>query len=452
MERRYPTDGNPQAKKGGKEGVIKPTISLQDLRKRIYTKAKAEKPWRFWGLYTHVCKRETLEASYKMAKANKGAAGIDGVTFAHIEERGVQSYLEAIGEELIDGTYKPMRTRQQRIPKGKGQERILSIPAIRDRIVQGALRLILEPIFEADFQEGSYGYRPRKRAHEAIHEVSRAIVKRHTKVIDVDLRAYFDNVNHALLLAKVANRVEDKRVLHLLKLILKSSGNCGVAQGGVISPLLSNIYLNEVDKMLEKAKEVTREGRYTHVSYARFADDIVVLVDCLPKWNWLEQAIYKRLLEELRKLKVELNEEKTRRVNLDRRESFRFLGFDFRAERTREGKWWAYYSPTQAARSELIKKLKEIFRRHRSRPIEGLVGAINPILRGWVNYFRVGHATKQFKYVSQWVEKKVRRQLRKARKRRGFGWKRWSKEWIHETLGLYQDYEIRYVKPKLKVS
>lgn len=238
--------------------MIKASIRLQDLRRRIYTKAKTERAWRFWGLYTHVCKAEVLETAYAMARTNNGAAGIDGITFETIEERGVKSYLARIQEELEAGTYKPMRNRKQDIPKGNGRGvRILSIPAIRDRIVQGALKLILEPIFEADFQEGSYGYRPKKTAHEAIHRVSEAIVKEHTRVIDVDLRAYFDTIRHDILLSKVAARVQDGKMLRLLKLILQAGGKQGVAQGGVISPLLSNIYLNEVDKMLEKATSVT---------------------------------------------------------------------------------------------------------------------------------------------------------------------------------------------------
>jgi RNA-directed DNA polymerase len=249
--------------------MIKTPIELQDLRRKIYTKAKADTAWRFWGLYVPVCKQETLREAYLLAKKNNGAPGIDGVTFEAIEAGGVEAFLKQIQDELAAHRYRPLRNRRQEIPKGDGKVRVLGIPAIRDRVVQGALKLILEPIFEADFQPGSFGYRPGRTAQEAVQRVAEAIVKCKTRVIDIDLRAYFDNVRHDLLLAKVAKRVSDSAVLHLLKMMLKASGQQGVPQGGVISPLLSNLYLNEVDQMLEKAKETTRNGKYTYVEYAR---------------------------------------------------------------------------------------------------------------------------------------------------------------------------------------
>src|SRR6058998_4274206 len=203
----------------GKDEMTKASIGLQDLRRRIYVKAKAEPSWRFWGLYVHVCKVETLRAAYEMAKKNDGAPGVDGVTFAAIEAQGAEALLEQLRDELTGRTYKPLPARRQEIPKDGGKVRVLSIPAIRDRVVQGGLKLILEPIFEADFQPGSFGYRPERTAHEAVQRVAEAIVKCKTRVIDIDLRAYFDNVRHDLLLAKVAQRVSDAEVLHLLKMI-----------------------------------------------------------------------------------------------------------------------------------------------------------------------------------------------------------------------------------------
>jgi len=248
-------------------------VSLQDLRRSLYVKAKAERTWRFWGLYVHVCKMETLQEAYEMAKENNGAPGIDGVTFETIEESGVESFLQQIRNELITNTYRPMPARKKEIPKDGGTKvRVLSIPSIRDRVVQGALKLILEPVFEADFQPGSYGYRPKRTAHEAINRVAEGIVETKTKIIDLDLRAYFDNVQQSLLLEKVAKRVRDDQVMRLLKMILKASGKKGVPQGGVISPVLSNLYLNEVDRMLERAIEATRFKQYTAVQYARWAD------------------------------------------------------------------------------------------------------------------------------------------------------------------------------------
>ena len=274
MEPRGPAVGNSSIKKEGRGEMKKAPVSLQDLRRRIYVKAKAEPAWRFWGLYVHVCKMETLQAAYLLAKENSGAPGIDGVTFEAIEVGGRETFLKQLCDELVQRTYQPMRNRRTEIAKDDGKQvRVLSIPAIRDRVVQGALKLIVEPIFEADFQPGSYGYRPKRSAQQAVERVAEAIVMNKTRVIDLDLRAYFDNVRHHVLLEKVARRVKDEEVMHLLKMMLKASGKRGVPQGGVISPLLSNIYLNEVDKMLEKAKEVTKEGKYMRVEYARFADD-----------------------------------------------------------------------------------------------------------------------------------------------------------------------------------
>src|ERR1700727_3885621 len=218
-ERRSPAVCNGSNNKEGKGEMTKTPISLQDLRRSLYVKAKAEPTWRFWGLYVHVCKMETLWEAYEMARSNDGAPGIDGVTFEAVEESGAESFLEQIREELVSNTYRPMRARKKEIPKDGGKKvRVLSIPAIRDRVVQGALKLILEPIFEADFQSGSFGYRPKRTAHQAVNRVAQAIVQWKTRVIDLDLRAYFDTVRHHLLLEKVARRVNDDEVMRLLKL------------------------------------------------------------------------------------------------------------------------------------------------------------------------------------------------------------------------------------------
>ena len=381
--------------------MTKAPVSLQDLRRKLYVKAKAEPSWRFWGLYVHVCKMETLSTGYEVAKANDGAPGSDGVTFEVIEEQGVAQFLAQIQNELTRRTYVPLPVRKKEIPKDEGKKvRVLSIPAIRDRVVQGALKLILEPIFEADFQPGSYGYRPKRTAHQAIDRVTHAIHCRKTRVIDLDLRAYFDSVRQDRLLAKVAKRIQDDEVMHLLKAILKASGSIGVPQGGGISPLLSNIYLNEVDQMLERAKVVTRKGAYTYVEYARFADDMVVLIDdAHQSRKGLFRAVERRLREEFARLGVEINEEKSRMVNLERGESFGFLGFDFRRVRTRKGSWRAHYTPKLKKRTALMRTIKDVFRRYHSQPVTRVVELINPVLRGWVNYFAVGHSSRCFQLI-----------------------------------------------------
>jgi RNA-directed DNA polymerase len=436
---------------GGRGEMTKTPIDLQDLRRRLSDKAKAEPAWRFWGLYVHVCKRDTLREAYALAKKNNGAPGLDGVTFEAIEAGDVEAFLGQIRDELLARTYRPRRNRRKEIPKDGGRKvRVLGIPSIRDRVVQGALKLLLEPIFEADFQPGSFGYRPGRTAHEAVQRVAEAIVKHKTRIIDIDLRAYFDNVRHDLLLAKVARRVNDAEVLRLLKMMLKASGKKGVPQGGVISPLLSNLYLDEVDRMLERAKEVTRNGKYTYIEYVRYADDLVILVDAYPRHDWLLRAADKRLREELAKLHVEINEEKSRVVDLGKGESFGFLGFEFRRIRSLRGVWRPEYVPKLKKRTALLQKLRDIFRRFQSQPVGRVVALINPILRGWVNYFAVGHASRCFGFVRDWVEKKVRRHLMRARGRQGFGWDRWSKRWLYDRLGLFNDYRVRRPSPSPK--
>jgi RNA-directed DNA polymerase len=425
--------------------MIKASSDLQDLRRKIYVKAKADQSWRFWGLYVHVCRWETLSEAYKLTKQNKGAPGVDGVNFDDIEHEGVQQFLLGIQQELIDGTYRPLPNRRVEIPKDNGKTRTLGIACIRDRVVQGALKLILEPIFESDFQSGSFGYRPKKTAHEAINRVADSIVRERVQVVDIDLKAYFDTVRHDILLTKVVQRIDDPKIMRLLKLMLKANGKRGVPQGSLVSPLLSNVYLNEVDRMLEKAKEVTRTGKYIHLEYARFADDLVVLVDGFRKWRWLVKAVMTRLSQEFQKLGVELNTEKTKVVDLSAGGVFSFLGFHFRRARTRNGKVGVLFMPTMKARKSLTQKLKVIFRRFRSQPISRVIGIINPILRGWVNYFRVGMSSQCFCYVKDWVEKKVRRHLMKARGYRGFGWDRWSRSWLYSELGLFRDYYVQYM-------
>ena len=254
------------------------------------------------------------------------------------------------------------------------------------------------------------------------------------------------------MLEKVSKRVNDDDVMHLLKMILKVSGKLGVPQGGVISPLLSNLCLTEVDRMLERAKEVTRHGHWTHIEYARFADDLVILVDPHPRQRWLRKAVERRLREELAKLQVEVNEEKSHRVDLTKGESFGFLGFGFRRVRSRAGRWMPLRMPLLKKRTALLRKLKAVFRRDVSQPVRLLIATINPILRGWVNYFAVGNSSRCFSFIRDWVEKKIRRHLARARLRQGFGWKRWSRRWMYETLGLFTNYRVRYLVAPPKVD
>jgi group II intron reverse transcriptase/maturase len=426
--------------------MIKTTISLQDLRKRIYCKAQSDKTHKFWGLYCHVIKMETLEEAYYQARKNDGAPGIDGITFDDVDKYGVQKYLEEIQKELTEEIYQPQRNRKVEIPKSNGKTRTLGIPTIRDRIVQGALKLILEVIFEADFQEGSYAYRPQKTQHQALNRVCKEIIKGKVEIINLDLQAYFDTVRHDILLKKIAERISDDKVMRLIKMILKASGKQGVPQGGVISPLFANLYLNEVDKMLERAKAYTKQGKYTEIEYMRYADDLVVMVQGHKSMKWLLPMVETRLRQEFDKLGVTINEEKTKKGNIDEGFDFSCLGFSIRRKITRDGKKGLLTIPLQRKRNELLEKLrKELGSLGKYGILQIVINKINEILRGWVNYFRVGNSAKCFSYIKGWVEKKIRRYMMRTRGKRGFGWKRWSKEYIYETLGLYDNYKIEYI-------
>ncbi len=398
--------------------MTKVSIRLQELRRRIYSKAKTDKHWRFWGLYCHISKKEVLRESYRLSKANRGAAGIDGKSFEDIEKEGVEGFLEGIRQELLKRAYKPLPNRRVEIPKGKGKTRRLGIPTVKDRVVQGELKLILEPIFEADFKDCSYGYRPKRHAHQAVDRVTAGILKGLSRVVDVDLSGYFDNIRHHLLLEKVARRVQDDEVMHLIKLILKANGKKGVPQGGIISPLLSNLYLNEVDEMMERAREVTRRKGYYNLDFIRSADDMVILVHGHPSEERLLKTVQRRLKEELDKLQVEMNREKTKTVEPNQGGSFSFLGFDIRVKRNREGKNYVSKTPKMKKRKEIGQRVKATLRANRDKPMNEVIQTVNAVVRGWVNYFRIGNSSGTFKKVKYEVEKKVRKFVMKRQKRK----------------------------------
>lgn len=432
--------------------MIKISMRLQELRRKIYKKAKTEKHWKFWGLYCHIWKKEILEETYRQAKANDGASGIDGKSFEDIEAQGVEEFLEGIRQELLNRTYRPMPNRRVQIPKGNGKTRILGIPTIKDRVVQGALKLILEPIFEADFKDSSYGYRPKRHAHQAIDRVTKGILHGLTRVVDVDLSGYFDNIRHHRLLEKIARRVQDNDIMHLLKLILKANGKKGVPQGGIISPLLSNLYLNEVDEMMERAREVTRRKGYYNLDFIRSADDMVILIHGHPNENWLVEKVQRRLKEELDKLQVQMNEEKTKVVDLKSGSSFSFLGFDFRLNKNREGKTYVSKTPRKKKCIEIGKRVKAVLKTKQNKPLREVIDSVNEVIRGWVNYFRIGNSSSTFNKVRHDIEKKVRRFVMKRKKLKGFGWKLWSRDEIYRKWGLFNDYQINYIHPKAALA
>jgi group II intron reverse transcriptase/maturase len=425
--------------------MTKAPINLQELRRRIYRKAKSEKEHRFWGIFAHITKIEVLAEAYRQARRNGGAPGIDGQTFDDVESSGREAFLLAIRDELTAESYKPRANRPVEIPKGNGKTRTLQIPCIRDRVVQGALKWVLEAIFEADFCPNSYGFRPKRSPHRALAEVRRSLLRRMNMVIDVDLSRYFDTIRHDILLRKIAQRVQDPQVLHLVKQILKAGGKIGVPQGGPFSPLAANIYLNEVDWYFDAIRRKTAEGEYEAVNYHRFADDIVITVSGHhTKRGWTERAL-QRLREQIEPLDVELNKEKTRVVNILTGETFGFLGFDFRRILNREtNRHYILLTPKKKARKAVKAKIREVIKRGGSTPAKELITRINTILAGWVNYFRVGNSSRAFSEVRDYLEMKIRTLLtrRKRRQKRSVGWRRWSNEYLYGVLGLFWDWKI----------
>jgi RNA-directed DNA polymerase len=419
-------------------GMTKPTISLQELRAKIGHRAKSVPTHRFWGLHVHVVKLDTLEAAYLEAKRNNGAPGSDGETFERIETRGREAFLGELFADLRADTYRPRPYRRKEIPKEGGKVRVISIPAIRDRVVQGALRLILEPIFEADFSDSSFGARPRRSAHEAIEKVRTGLRCRRHRVVDLDLSSYFDSIRHDRMLTKVARRISDGQVLAMVKQFLKSTGKRGVPQGSPLSPLLANLALNDLDHILDRGSGF--------ITYARYLDDMVVLAPDSEKGKaWADRALT-RIRCEAEAIGVSLNTEKTRIITItDDRAVFAFLGFEFRwTPSTKTGRWYPCTTPRPKNVTAVLRKVRDTLRTNRHLSVQAAVAQVNPILRGWGNYFRVGNSSQAFNKVQYHVERKVRRFAAKQRKRTGFGWKRWSSDVVYGSWGLFRDYRLMY--------
>jgi RNA-directed DNA polymerase len=438
----------PRTKRGTEE-MTTTSIGVQELRTRIGVKAKAEPQHRFWGLYTHVWKLDVLREAYRLAKENNGAPGVDGVTFAQVEAEGVEKLIDVLSIELREKTYCPLPCRHVTIPKANGKVRGLKIPAIRDRVVQGAVRLIMEPIFEEDFQPGSYGYRPRRSAHQALERVQVGLMKKLHQVIDIDLQSFFDTVRHDLMLAKIARRVNDDDLLWLCKRILKASGKRGLPQGSVIGPLWANVFLDGVDRILERIQVEATQGSYEVVRYTRFADDLVVLVSSHPRARHWASRVEQQLREELTKLDLTINEEKSRTVDFGAGESFDFLGYTFRwvDQRNDPGKKLVLARPQKKKRNGFLERLGEAMRRCLHVPVAKLVmEVVNPRVRGWVNYFRWGNAGRDLNYVRWQVDMKVRRFASRQRPKRrgGRAWTTWSTHDIYETWGLFHDYGVSW--------
>lgn len=414
--------------------MLKTPDHIQELRQKLYQKAKQEKEFRFYALYDKVYRKDIIEFAYHLVRVKKGAPGIDGMTFDTIEREGVERYLESITEELRTKTYKAQPVRRVLIPKPDGTKRPLGIPVVKDRIIQMAVKIVIEPIFEADFQESSYGFRPGRDAHKAMDEVNRQLLFKNTRVIDADITKYFDTIPHDRLLLAVAKRIVDKNILKLLKTWLKApiveeengkrryKGNDkGTPQGGVISPLLANIYLNLFDVAMDGARLV------------RYADDLVVLC----RYDALKT--FDRMTNALAHLGLTLNAGKTRIVDATQ-EEFTFLGFTIRLRRNPgTGKTFPLIVPSKKALLHIRKEIKALTTaRNHLLPTEVVIVRLNRLVRGWVAYFRYKHSTAVCVKVRYYLEERVRTYLRRKHRKRERGYIAYPNSYLYERLGLYK--------------
>jgi len=425
---------------------------VERLRKKLYEKAKREPDFRFYTLYDKVCWPETLDQAYRQAKANAGAAGVDGVRFEDIESSGVERWLAELRQELVEETYHPQPVRRVMIPKPGGGERPLGIPTIRDRVVQTAVVLLLEPIFEVDFEDNVYAYRPERSAHDALAEVrKRLLYGGQQHVVDADVTKYFDTIPHAELLQSVARRVADGKILRLLKLWLKSPveewderGNRrmtggkkskrGTPQGGVVSPLLANIYINRLLRHWRKTGASERLGQI--VSYA---DDFVIV--CASRRQAEESlALVSRWLE---KLGLMIHPTKTRLCQA-REEPFDFLGYTFGPTRHwQTGKRILSARPSKNAQKRLKEKINTLLFRGNPTPWPELSTRLNRLLSGWAEYFSFGYTGEADNAVSRHVLERVRRFLCRRHKLRVSGTSRFGYAEVHGKMGVVDIHQTR---------
>jgi RNA-directed DNA polymerase len=417
---------------------------IRTLQRKLYCKAKAEPAFRFYVLYDKICREDILCHAYALARMKAGAPGMDGMTFAQIKEQGLEAWLAGLREELVSKTYRPDPVRRVYIPKPGGGERPLGIPTIRDRVVQTAAKLVLEPIFEADFEDNVYGYRPARGAVDAVKEVHRHICRGYTDVVDADLSKYFDTIPHSELIKSVARRIADGSVLRLIKLWLKApieeregddgkrrmnggKGNKrGTPQGGVVSPLLANIYMNR----FLKHWRLTGRGEAFRAQVISYADDFVILSrGCAAEALAWTKAVMTRL-------GLSLNEAKTSLKNA-RQQRFDFLGYSFGPHHYKaNGAWYLSACPSKKSVQRLKTKAGNLLVPGNNDPWPKVRDELNKFLFGWSNYFCYGTRRSAFRGVDRYVYERARDFLARRHKVAGRGCQRFSCDIVYGELGL----------------
>jgi RNA-directed DNA polymerase len=418
-------------------------LKIRMLQRKLYLKAKAEPAYRFYLLYDKIHREDVLAHAYELAKANQGAPGVDGQTFWEIETQGLEKWLEGIGNELRAKTYQPQPVRRVLIPKPGGGERPLGIPTIRDRVVQTAVKLILEPIFEADLEPEAYGYRPKRSAQDAIQKVHKLLCEGYTDVVDADLSKYFDTIPHRELMQSVARRIVDRDVLRLIKMWLKvpveerdengnrrltggGSSSRGTPQGGVISPLLANLYMNRFLKYWR----VTERRKAFQAEVVNYADDFVIL----SRGHAAEALDWTRGV--MTRIGLTLNEAKTA-VRQARKEGFDFLGYTFGPHRYRkDGHWYLGASPSKRSVLRVKAKVGDLLRPSNVGAWDEVRDRLNQILRGWSCYFSYGTRLMAYRAVDTHVYQRVRDFLKRRHQVKGRGTRRFSDQIVHDELGV----------------
>jgi RNA-directed DNA polymerase len=416
---------------------------IRDLQSKLYRKAKNEPEFRFYQLYDKMYREDILIHAYALAKTNDGASGVDGASFTAIESEGLEEWLNGLGRELHDKTYKPQPVRRVIIPKPGGGERALGIPTIRDRVVQTAAKLILEPIFEADLEPNAYGYRPNRSALDAVEKVDELLHQGYTDIVDADLSKYFDTIPHSELMQCVARRIVDKHMLHLVKMWLKvpveerdekgqkrltggKDNDRGTPQGGVISPLLANLYMN---RMLKGWRQTGRAEQF-RAQIVNYADDFVILSRGKAK-ETLEWT--RRTLE---RLELTLNEKKTS-LRDARRERFDFLGYTFGPHYSaRTGREYIGRSPSKKSVNRIKEKVGDILKPQNVTPWDEVRDRLNQTLTGWKAYFGLGSTSKAYSVIDEHVEERVRHFLRRRHKVSSQGTRQFSMKRIFGELGV----------------